>query len=53
MSTYHIYYGDKPIFRDLAEDDFHFIWEKLMWVYNDELTYVELTTHPELIEASF
>ena len=29
--------------RGVDEDDFHPIWEKLMWVYNTELNYVEIT----------
>ena len=29
--------------RGVEEADFHPIWEKLMWVYNTELNYVEIT----------
>ena len=29
--------------RGVDEDDFHPIWEKLMWTYNTELNYVEIT----------
>ena len=40
---YHIYWEDRCIMRAVDEDDFHPIWEKLMWVYNTELNYVEIT----------
>ena len=29
--------------RGVDEEEFHPIWEKLMWVYNTELNYVEIT----------
>ena len=29
--------------RGVEEEDFHPIWEKLMWTYNTELNYVEIT----------
>ncbi len=29
--------------RGVDEEDFHPIWEKLMWTYNTELNYVEIT----------
>ena len=29
--------------RGVDEEDFHGIWEKLMWTYNTELNYVEIT----------
>ena len=28
MNTYHIYWKDRPIFKNLEEDDFFMIWEK-------------------------
>ena len=40
---YHIYYGKKPIFKALNEEEYEFIWEKLMWVYNDDISFVEFT----------
>ena len=42
MHTYHIYWKDRPIFKNLEEDDFFMIWEKIMHLYNDELSYVRL-----------
>jgi len=29
--------------RGVDEEDFHPIWDKLMWTYNTELNYVEIT----------
>ena len=29
--------------RGVDEEDFHPIWENLMWTYNTELNYVEIT----------
>jgi len=40
---YHLYWEDRCIMRGVEEEDFHPIWEKLMWVYNTELNYVEIT----------
>jgi hypothetical protein len=54
---YHIYYGKKPIFKALNEEEYEFIWEKLMWVYNDDISFVEFTESredkAELAESSF
>ena len=40
---YHIYWEDRCIMRALPEDEFQDTWGKLMWVYNTELNYVEIT----------
>ena len=40
---YHLYWEDRCIMRAVDEEDFLPIWEKLMWVYNTELNYVEIT----------
>ena len=54
--TYHIYLKVQALFLDLSEDEFVFIWSKIKWVYNDELTYVQFDAadlHDTLAEASF
>ena len=40
---YHLYWEDRCIMRAVDEEEFLPIWEKLMWVYNTELNYVEIT----------
>ena len=40
---YHIYWEDRCIMRGVDEEDFHKIWEKLLYTYNTELNYVEIT----------
>ena len=37
---YHIYWQDKILLKDLDEEEFRNIWEKMHWVYNNELNYV-------------
>ena len=39
---YHIYWQDKILLKDLDEEEFKNIWEKMHWVYNNELNYVEV-----------
>ena len=54
--TYHIYWNERALFLDLSEDEFVFIWSKIRWVYNDELTYVQFDAadvHDTLAETSF
>ena len=42
MTTYHIYLNDKCLFKNLNEDEFDFIWDKIYRSYfKDELTYAE------------
>ena len=54
---YHIYYGKKPIFKALNEEEYEFIWEKLMWVYNEDISFVEFEESRDdkavLAESSF
>ena len=57
-STYHIYYEEKCLFKNLSEEDFHFIWGKLYTSYNkDEITYTYIEENPtldkELMDASY
>ncbi len=42
MATYHIYLNDKCLFKNLNEEDFNLIWEKIYRSYfKEELTYAE------------
>ena len=34
--TYHIYYEDKCLFKNLSEEDFHFIWDKIYLSYHTD-----------------
>ena len=49
---YHIYWQDKILLKDLDEEEFKNIWEKMHCVYNNELNYVEVGEHI-LEEASY
>ena len=49
---YHIYWQDKILLKDLDEEEFKNIWEKMHWVYNNELNDVEVGEHI-LEEASY
>ena len=49
---YHIYWQDKILLKDLDEEEFKNILEKMHWVYNNELNYVEVGEHI-LEEASY
>ena len=51
--TYHIYWHDKPIFKNLTEDEFEFIWERILSSYNDKINYVRLASDLELEESSY
>jgi len=53
MYSYHIYWHDKPIFRNLSQDEFDFIWERILSTYNDSLNYVRLSPELELEESSY
>ena len=48
MKTYHIYLEDnKCLFKNLNEDEFNIIWNKLYTSYwKDELTYTEVSENP-------
>ncbi len=42
--TYHIYMHDKCLFKDLNEEEFNIIWNRLYTSYwTEEVTYVEVT----------
>ena len=56
MKSYHIYLNDKCLFKNLNEDEFNTIWNKIYWSYwRDELTYTEVTDIqlPALEESSY
>ena len=53
MYTYHIYWKDKPIFKNLDEDDFHEIWTKILSTYNEELNYQKCDDCHSLLESSY
>ncbi len=41
--TYHIYLNDKCLFKNLSEDEFNMIWNKLYTSYwKEEITYTEV-----------
>ena len=48
---YHIYWQDKILLKDLDEEEFKNIWEKMHWVYNNELNYVEAALLASLPKA--
>ncbi len=54
---YHIYWKERPLFKNLDEEEFEFIWEKLMWCYSEEINYMkfseETEKHKELLESSY
>ena len=57
--TYHIYMHDKCLFKDLNEEEFNIIWNRLYTSYwTEEVTYVEVTENtkdfvPTLEESSY
>ena len=57
MKTYHIYLDDnKCLFKNLNEEEFNVIWNKLYTSYwKDEITYEEIaeTPLPSLEESSY
>ena len=47
--TYHIYLNDKCLFKNLNEEEFDIIWNKLYTSYwKEELTYTEVSENPTL-----
>ena len=49
--TYHIYLNDRCLFKNLNEEEFEVIWNKLYTSYwKDEITYTEV--HDQSIEDS-
>ena len=56
MKAYHIYLEDKCLFKNLNEEEFEVIWNKLYTSYwKDELTYTEISDIqlPSLEESSY
>ena len=57
MKTYHIYLEDnKCLFKNLNEDEFNIIWNKLYTSYwKEELTYTEVSDNPTTVfeESSY
>ena len=54
--SYHIYLNEKCLFKNLNEEEFSIIWNKLYTSYwDDELTYTEITNEDDLIatESSY
>ena len=44
MKFYHIYLEDKCLFKNVNEEEFNIIWNKLYTSYwKDELTYTEVS----------
>ena len=54
--SYHIYLNEKCLFKNLNEEEFNIIWNKLYTSYwKDEITYAEITDTPlpSLEESSY
>ena len=48
MKFYHIYLEDKCLFKNVNEEEFDIIWNKLYTSYwRDEITYSEVTDSPK------
>ena len=49
MKFYHIYLEDKCLFKNVNEEEFNIIWNKLYTYYlKEELTYTEVSENPTL-----
>ena len=49
MKFYHIYLEDKCLFKNVNEEEFNIIWNKLYTSYwKEELTYTEVSETPPL-----
>ena len=47
MKAYHIYLEDKCLFKNVNEEEFEVIWNKLYTSYwKEELTYTEVSENP-------
>ncbi len=47
MKAYHIYLEDKCLFKNLNEDEFDIIWNKLYTSYwTEQMTYTEVNENP-------
>ena len=56
MKNYHIYLEDKCLFKNVNEEEFNIIWNKLYTSYwKEELTYTEVSDIqlPSLEESSY
>ena len=54
MKNYHIYLEDKCLFKNLNQEEFELIWDKIYHSYfKEELTYTECIGDVCLEEASF
>ena len=56
MKFYHIYLEDKCLFKNVNEEEFNIIWNKLYTSYwKEELTYTEVSDIyiPSLEESSY
>ena len=54
MKNYHIYLEDKCLFKNLNQEEFELIWDKLYTSYwKDDITYTECIGDVCLEEASF
>ena len=56
MKFYHIYLEDKCLFKNVNEEEFNIIWNKLYTSYRkEELTYTEVSDIqlPSLEESSY
>jgi len=54
MKNYHIYLEDKCLFKNLNQEEFELIWDKIYRSYfKEELTYTECIGDVCLEEASF
>ena len=54
--SYHIYLHDKCLFKNLNEDEFNTIWNKIYGSYwREELTYTEVSEAPVTVfeESSY
>ena len=54
--SYHIYFKEEILFKNLSKDEFEFVWGKLYTSYinalNKELTY-ELISENNIMETAF
>ena len=47
MKAYHIYLEDKCLFKNLNEEEFKVIWDKIYRSYfKEEITYAEVSENP-------
>ena len=55
MNTYHIYLKDRCLFKDLNDDEFKIIWDRLYHSYWDDITFsrVEETTDQLNLDPSY